>query len=42
MDMPILDEAFVRWGGLVLDFSNRAFAEHFPEGLQVNIGGPRW
>ena len=42
MDMPILDEAFVMWGGFVLDFSNRTFAELFREELQVNIGDPRW
>ena len=40
--MPILDQAFVMWGGFVLNFSNRTFAELFREELQVNIDDPRW
>ena len=42
MGMPILDQAFVMWGGFVLNFSNRTFAELFREELQVNIDDPRW
>jgi len=42
MGMPILDQAFVMWGGFVLNFSNRTFAELFREEPQVNIDDPRW
>ena len=42
MGIPILDQAFVMWGGFVPNFSNRTFAELFREKLQVNIDDPRW
>ena len=42
MGMPILDQVFVMWGGLVFDLFNRTVAEPFREELQVNIDDPRW
>ena len=42
MDMPILDEVFVRGDGFVLNFSNRTFAYFFREMLQVDIDDPHW
>ena len=42
MDMPILDKVFGMEGGVVLDFSNRTFAEFFQEELGVDIYDSRW
>ena len=42
MDMPILDRVFGMEGGVVLDFSNRTFAEFFREEFDVDIDDPRW
>ncbi len=42
MDMPIIDKVFVMGDGLVLNFSNRTFANFFREELQVDINHPRW
>ena len=42
MDMPIIDRVFGMEGGLVLNFSNRTFAEFFHEELGVDIYDSRW
>ena len=42
LDMPILDNVFGMEGGVVLDFSNRTFAEFFHEELGVDIYDSRW
>lgn len=41
MGMPLLDQAFVMWGGFVLNFFNRSFAGLYREKPQVNIDAPR-
>lgn len=41
MDMPIIDRVFGMEGGVVLNFSNRTFAEFFRHEFNVDIRRPR-
>ena len=42
VDMRIIDRVFGMEGGVVLDFSNRTFAEFFQDELGVDIDNSRW
>lgn len=42
MDMPIIDRVFGMEGGVVLNFSNRTFAEFFRHEFNVDIYNPCW
>ena len=42
MDMPIIDRVFGMESGVVLDFSNRTFAEFFRDEFGVDIYNPYW
>ena len=42
MDMPIIDRVFGMEGGVVLNFSNRTFAELFRHEFNVDIYNPYW